>query len=125
MMEFQEKRKLRRFIYSRLVAILLLIVLFFLLKQVWDVYDKQRFTQENLDRVSGDLNELRARELRLQTEISRLKTSGGAEAEIRERYGLAKPNEEVISIVGGDSRPEEELILPEPSWWQKFKIWLE
>jgi cell division protein FtsB len=102
-----------------------LIVLFFLLKQVWDVYDKQRFTRENLDRVSGDLSDLQAREVRLQSEISRLKTEGGAEAEIRERYGLAKPNEEVISIVGDDTRREEELILPEVSWWQKFKIWLE
>ena len=124
MLEFQEKKKLKRFIYSRLTVSLLLIVLFFLLKGVWNVYGKQQITRENYEETRVKLEALRARETKLSKDIEKLKTDEGVEQEIRDRYGLVKPGEEIIVIVDKSrENREDRLIYPEESFWQKIINW--
>ena len=122
MLEFQEKRKLRKFLYSRVTFVILLIFIGIVLKAVWGVYEKQKTTKDNLAKISLNLDSLRAREKMLSSEIERLKTEDGVEEEIRDKYGLVKPGEEVIIVVGGDADADPELTTP-TSFWQKIKDW--
>ena len=122
MLEFQEKRKYQKFIYSKITLIVLIIFIFFLLNAVWKVYRKQAVTKDNLIKTATIYESLQAREAMLSAEIERLKTEDGVEEEIRDKYGLVKPGEEVIIVVGGDADADPELTTP-TSFWQKIKDW--
>ena len=125
MLEFQEKRKVKRFMYSRITLVILLVIILLLLKSVWNVYEKESLTRDNLDKTASDLQGLKDREQMLSTEIDRLKTTSGTEAEIREKYGLVKPGEEVIVIVDKNSSSTDDISPIEPSFWQKIVNWLQ
>jgi cell division protein FtsB len=124
MLEFQEKIKLRKFLYSRITLIVLLVILFFLVRAVWSVYQKQEMTRENLTRTTVNFNNLQARQEMLSTEIERLKTESGKEQEIREKYGLVRPGEEVMVVVDKNNDAEPDAGSTKISFWQKIKDWL-
>ncbi len=124
MLEFQEKRKIKRFFYSPVVLVCLLILILFLLKMVWSVYEKQALTKDNLAKTAASFEGLQAREKMLSLSIDKLKTDSGIEQEIREKYGLVKPGEEVIVIVDGEDSTSSEPVSSEISFWQKVKDWL-
>lgn len=123
MMEFQEKRRVKKALYSKITLVLLLFLLFIILRGVWGVYQKQKYTKDNLEKVEDNLAELKEREERLSAEIDWLKTENGMEQEIREKYGLVKPGEEVIIIV---DKKDINLVdnSENLSFWQKVLIWL-
>jgi cell division protein FtsB len=124
MLEFQEKIKLRKFLYSRITLIVLLAILFFLVRAVWSVYQKQEMTRENLTRTTANFNNLQARQEMLSTEIERLKTESGKEQEIREKYGLVRPGEEVMVVVDKNNDAGPDAGSTKISFWQKIKDWL-
>jgi cell division protein FtsB len=124
MLEFQEKIKLRKFLYSRITLIVLLVILFFLVRAVWSVYQKQEMTRENLTRTTANFNNLQARQEMLSTEIERLKTESGKEQEIREKYGLVRPGEEVMVVVDKNNDAGPDAGSTKISFWQKIKDWL-
>jgi cell division protein FtsB len=124
MLEFQEKRKLRRFLYSRITLIILIIIIALVLKAVWGVYEKQRMTADNLSKAAANFQDLQAREKMLSSEINRLNTVGGTEEEIRDKYGLVKPGEEVITVVdNASSSPNDGSASDGRSFWQKVIDW--
>lgn len=125
MLEFQEKRRIKKILYSPPVVLLLVIFLGICLKGVWGVYQKSAYAKENLERVSDSYNNLQDRERILNQEIDYLKTSGGKEEEMRERFGLAKPDEDVVIIVNqGDTRTSPEYLPDKNTWWKKIRSWL-
>ena len=123
MLEFQEKRKLRRFLYSRITLVILLVIIFFILKAVWGVYEKQSIAKENLKKISTNFNTLQGRELILTSEINRLKTDSGVEEEIREKYGLVKPGEEVLVIIDSDEVIGSTSVSSESTFWSRIINW--
>jgi cell division protein FtsB len=125
MLEFQEKRRYQKFIYSKVTLIILIIVIFFLLNAVWNVYKKQAMTKDNLIKTATVYESLQAREKMLSSEIERLKTDSGAEEEIRERYGLIRPGEEVIIIVDEHKDKNSPANSSSATVWQKIWNWLQ
>jgi cell division protein FtsB len=125
MLEFQEKRKLKKFLYSRVTLIILLIFIILLLKEVIEVYQKQSLTVDNLSKTAVTLEGLRARERMLTSEVERLKTEEGKEIEIREKYGLVRPGEEVITVVDRSGQTDSGGPSVEKSFWQKIINWLQ
>jgi len=105
MLEFYEKRKLRRVLYSKPVLVVLFLLVLAFLIPVWGAYQKVVNTHEQRIAVAAELHELRTREHILQEEINRLETPQGVEAEIRKKYELGREGEELIVIVG-DAKPE-------------------
>ena len=86
MLEFQEKRKLRSFLYSKTTLAILIIFIVLAANAVWGVYKKQSLTKENLAQTAATFDGLQAREKMLSSEIEKLKTETGKEEEIREKY---------------------------------------
>jgi len=124
MLEFQEKRRFRRLLYSRVTLVILLLILIWLLNAVWKVYKKQDMTKDNLTKTTADLEDLKAREKMLSLEIDRLKTEGGTEEEIREKYGLVRPGEEVLVVVDNDDSINSNSTSTKISFWQRVLDWL-
>jgi cell division protein FtsB len=124
MLEFQEKRRFRRLLYSRVTFIILLLILIWLLNAVWKVYKKQDMTKDNLAKTAIDLEDLKAREKMLSLEIDRLKTEGGTEEEIREKYGLVKPGEEVLVVVDNNDNINSNSTSTKIGFWQRVLDWL-
>lgn len=105
--------------------IALFILLVFIANAVWGIYKKQRLSKENLSQTAAVYAGLRSRGENLELEIKKLKTESGQEEEIRERYGLVKPGEEVIVIVGDDiGQKETDSSSDGLNFWQKILNWL-
>lgn len=105
MRSLDEKRVLRRFIYSRLTLVLLLIVLVLLLKSVFEAWQREREARESRDAVLRNYEELTAREDGLTERIVRIESERGQEEELRKKFGAALPGEEVIIIVENSAPP--------------------
>ncbi|TSC56608.1 MAG: hypothetical protein Greene041679_508 [Parcubacteria group bacterium Greene0416_79] len=106
MREFQQKRKMRRALYSRVTLLVLLALLVVVARGALNVYKKERESRKQLDRVDAELSVLETRRAALAEQIERLKTPAGIEAEIREQFQVAKPGERMVVIVeekGGEA----------------------
>ncbi len=103
MRNFDEKRRLRRFIYSRLTIVILLILLLLLLRSVFEAWQREREARSGRDAALRSYEEMTARQENLANRLTRLTTPAGQEAELREKYGAAAPGEEVIVIVDHDN----------------------
>ena len=125
MLEFQEKRKLRRLIYSKITLVLLILLILLILNGVWNIYKKQDITKDNLAKTASSLESLQARENMLSSQIERLKTPAGTEEEIREKYGLVKPGEEVIVVVDSSTTAADETSTTDTGFWQKIVNWFQ
>lgn len=121
MREFEQKKIIRKTIYSRIVAFFLLIILFFLLRGTYYVYKKSVESRHQLDVVQKKVAELEENKEKLWEEIEDLKSPVGQEAEVRSRYSLAKEDERVIMIIDEEV---EVIEIEEASFmesiWDKF-----
>jgi len=124
MLEFQEKRRLKNFLYSKVTLVILLILIAVAVNAVWGIYKKQHMAKVNLAKTAVVYAGLQAREKMLSSEIERLKTEEGKEEEIREKYGLVKPGEDVIVIVDKDDATSSDQDSTDISFWQKVLDWL-
>ena len=123
MLEFQEKRKIKSFLSSKITLVVLIIVIGFFFNAVWNLYQKQDITKDNLSKSAAIYENLRSREKMLSLEVEKLKTTEGKEEEIREKYGLVKPGEEVIVVVDKDESAQNISVHSENSFWDKVKSW--
>jgi cell division protein FtsB len=117
MREFQQKRRIKRRIYSTPV----IIILIFVIDGTWKVYQKDRESKANLARAQNELTSLNTRDATLTSDIARLKTNQGVEDEIRSKYEVSKPGEQVLVIVDKDSSTTSTStgnVIEQ--WWSKF-----
>jgi cell division protein FtsB len=119
-MEYKEKIKLRRYLYSRVTLSVLLIILVILIKAVFGIYQKEKLTRDNLDKAEAEYLELEDRDAFLQKEIDSLNTQGGMEKAVRERFGVAKEGEKVIILLDEKKVPDTK-VKEGKGFWNWFK----
>lgn len=108
-----------RLMWRRVLAVVLLLILAIAMRGVWGVYKKSQESRELKIEAEATLNDLQTREKELRADIANLKSDRGVEAELRERYDLAKEGESVVVIVDPPAPTPE----PKPTTFQKFKSW--
>ncbi len=123
MIDFQQKRKIRKVFYSRFMLVALLVLVMFMAKQVYDIYKKQGLSREGLTSVLNENTELQNREKMLSSEIDRLKTKDGIEEEIRNKFNVVKPGEHLVVIVNDASTSKNETSKQDTGWWVNFLGW--
>jgi len=121
MQEFQEKRKLRKIIFSRKVLVLLAFVLTFLIFSTAKVYIKSRNAVSKNEEIKKEVANLEQRKSDLQKEISRLQSESGAEEEVRKKFNVQKPGENALVIV--EKNNENDKINQGESSGFFTKIW--
>lgn len=122
MKKFQQKRKLKKIMYSSGMLIILILVALFLFNSTWDVYQKAKETADNKEFVRIELERLKEQERYLLDQINRLSTERGIEEEVRNKFNVSKENENVIIIVEESAEEEgKEKNILNDYWWQFWK----
>jgi cell division protein FtsB len=122
MREFQGRNKYKRILYSKGAAVVLGIFILLVSRATWGVYKKEQESAANTIRAQSELKKLQDRETLLDSELTRLQTDAGIEEEIRSKYSVSKPGENMIIIVD-PAATSTAPVQPEESWWGKFKKW--
>ncbi|HVS79409.1 MAG TPA: septum formation initiator family protein [Candidatus Paceibacterota bacterium] len=119
MLQYNEKTKLRRRIYSIPVFVVLLVITILVVRGTWDVYWKRVESRQNLDKVTEQAAALESRQAELNDEIDRLQTQAGVEEEIRKKFSVVKDGEQVAVLVdnGASTTPAPP---PKPGFWKKM-----
>lgn len=99
MREFQEKRKIRGFLYSKKMVILLLLVTALFFFSTIKVYLKSKNALSKRDETRKELAELEKRKAELEKDVNRFQSESGLEEEIRKNLNVQKPGEKVLVIV--------------------------
>lgn len=105
-------------LYSAPAIGILLLLCGLLFRATWGMYVKATQSKEEASKVSLELSELKQREVVLRDSIEKLKTDSGVEAEIREKYNVAREGEQVVVLVGGTTT----IATTTPkSFWDKTR----
>ena len=103
-----------------------ILTLFLVAAFVWGcivvvrIYAKYREAVVLRDQYRSDLSELKTKQAELDTKISGLSTDRGLEAEVRNRYRVVRPGEQLVIVVGATSSTTAQTAVSEGSWWQRF-----
>lgn len=113
-MDRRKKGRFVRRVFSSYVFIfLLLVILFFVGRGVWNVFAKYQAAEANNSETEERFETLQERKEALAREVERLDTEAGLETEIRERFNVAKHNEGVIYIVDSNDSQNSNSIQSE------------
>lgn len=123
MKDFQGRKRWRKIYRSDVFSFVLLVVAIVLFNSVWDVYKKNSVARINSEEAIKTLEALKKKKEGLEKEISKLSTERGVEEELRRRFQVVRPGEEVIVIVEKQEREVPNIVATEdqsPSLWKNF-----
>jgi cell division protein FtsB len=121
MVDFKQKQRARRFLYSNVTLLVLLALLVITGKELWDIFKKKQQAEDGLVRVQTQYEDLLQRKEFLSSEIQLLETSEGVESKLRGRYSIAKSGEKVIVLVSDEEASSTEEV--EVGWWSRLWNW--
>ncbi len=117
MREFQDRKKSRKRLYSIWSLLALLVVIFLFGKGVVSVYEKEKSTKVELNRLAAQKANIESRYNNISKENETLKTNDGIESAIRQKFDVAKKGEGVIVIV------DKTVEVPEEKKGFMRKMW--
>jgi cell division protein FtsB len=124
MLEFDQKKKLKKFLYSPLMRLVLAVLVIFVARGAWNVYGKQSHSRESYERVVAEYEKLKERHTALVRDIEKLDTEQGKEEEIRKKFRLVKEGENIAIIVDESNKAPKEATTTEKGFWTSFKkLW--
>lgn len=110
-------------LYSIPTILVLLIVTMLVGRATWGAYQKQAITAQKLHEVQSEQQDLKSRIASARTELKHLESRAGTEAELRQSYNIAKPNEYVVVLVEEESGTTATTTDDEKSWWERLRFW--
>lgn len=121
MLPFQERKKFRKVLYSKASILVLFVVLVLVLHGAWGVHQKAEIARAERNESIRMLTELQERNNALEISLERLKSSQGIEDEVRQKYAVARPGEEVVVVVdASDKKGKNEDEVQEKSFLQRI-----
>lgn len=122
MKDFQQRKKIRKILYSRNVVIVLGIITILLVRGAYGVMEKNIESKKNVVLLEKQLEEARNKNADLTKKISILNTDEGVESEIRQKFSVSKEGEQVAVIV--DPKVSlEEPPSPKKGFWGQMGGW--
>jgi len=106
-------------VYSVLIALVLVVIAGFLIVSNWRILGKTMDSIRYRNAAEVNLKNISDREATLNAKLKELETDTGLDKEIRERFPVAKPGEEVIMIVPGNEATSDSSVSS-GSWWDKL-----
>lgn len=104
----------------------LLVVTGFLMHAAWGMYGKMAAAAEGQESAQHQLASLEAQQEGVSSTLSEISSEHGEEAQIRERFGFAKPGEGEIDIIA-DLQATSTASTAAESWLGRlfniFKVW--
>lgn len=121
MLQFQERKKIRKILYSKVTIVILALVTVLVARGAWDIHQKAAIAAAERDEAARSLGDLEKRSQGLEASLAELKSSHGLEAEVRQKFTVAKPGEEVVVVVDENAKKSKNDGTPsEQGFWEKF-----
>ena len=118
MREFEQKQKIRKRFYSKFTILFLIIIIFFIAKGTFEIWQKERQSNAILKVEEERFMELEKRKELLNSKVYYIDSDFGKEEIAREKFNSAKEGEKEVFII------EEEIPLPpEPKQSKINKFW--
>ncbi len=108
--------KRRSWIQSPILAVFLIIVFFWGTFVVYKIYVKHREAVLLRDQYHNELVELKKKEAELDAKIKDLSTDRGMESEVRNRYRMVRPGEQLVIVVDDAVKQVPEVQKDRFSW---------
>jgi len=83
----------------------------------WNMYQTNYGTKQRIERLRTEHQELQQREKIISSAAMNVSTERGLEAEIREKFSVAKEGERVIVLIDDDEVPVS-VEEKERKWWR-------
>lgn len=122
MKDFQQRKKVRRVLYSRNVIIVLSIITILLVRGAFGVMQKNIESKKNVVLLNTQLEDARVKNQELTKNIAILSTEEGVESEIRQKFSVSKDGEQVAVIVDPKPVPGDEKA-DTGGLWVSVKSW--
>ncbi len=119
MISFQKSGKWRKITQSKFFLVFLGLVIAAFVYNLIGLSKKMEETIKNKKIVEDKITELGNSKDKLSSDISKLKTNEGVEANIREKFGLAKEGEGMVVIVD-DKNSDNPPKIPNSSGFFSF-----
>jgi cell division protein FtsB len=130
MRDFQKRRggaqKLLRVALGCIGILALIFLAVLSVRAAWGMYGKFAHANDVRAGAERELETLQGQYVRVEAAVGRLSSERGIEAEVRQRYGVAKPGEGEITIVREE--PDAEVFASQPTtlWgriWDALFVW--
>src|SRR3970040_609986 len=112
MIEFQARKKLRRFFYFPFTLVIMLAFIVMFSRAADSMWQRDREVGEAVGNLKNERELLVAKEESLALRIAALKTERGVESVLREKYKVAKDGEGVVVIIV-QKKDSGDIMIPE------------
>jgi ABC-type lipoprotein release transport system permease subunit len=109
--------KFQRVIYSIPFLLFLSVMVVIVMLAAWNMYQTNYGTKQRIERLRTEHQELQQREKIISSAAMNVSTERGLEAEIREKFSVAKEGERVIVLIDDDEVPVS-VEEKERKWWR-------
>ena len=123
MQDFQQRKKIRKTLYSRNVVLLLGVITILIARGALGVVFKDIESRKNLEVAQAEIAIAQAKNDELSRHIAHLGTEAGIESEIRQKYSVSKEGEEVAVIVN-PSATTTTIQKAKEGVWNSFVSWI-
>ncbi len=114
--------KKKSWFYSPLMAIVLVVLVIWGIVSVVRAGLKQREAIKLRDESRKELSSLEQKQVDLNQKIEGLSTDQGLEAEVRQRYRVVKPGEQLVIVV--DNKDSAANQTTKASFWQRLRLFV-
>lgn len=112
------RKKIKQNSIKIVISTVLVIIIFFLSRAIWNIYQKNSLARENKNAYETKLLKLEERYNSLSADLLRLQTEQGLEEEIRSKFQVAKPGEH--TIVFFDKKIDNDDKKPTKGFWKSL-----
>lgn len=122
-MRFGKRQPLRKYLQSKFGIAVLLLVVFFLGRSVYERFTIERNMAERREEAEAELKQLELRKSSLEEDVRYLEGERGIEEEIRSNFDVARSGEQVVILTGKSEASTTPGPAPEPPapWWQFWR----
>ena len=101
----ENRRKSKKTHWTNRNYVLVLSIIIFCLsaRAAYHVYQSKKESQAAASSKERELAQMQAREVYLKQELNKLSTTAGREAEMRDKFGVASPGENLAVIVQSEA----------------------
>ena len=119
-------RLLLSFVLRAMVGLCLFVVLVFVGRAAWGMYQKFSVASNSREGAELELAELQAQERQVSASVAEFKSERGVEGKLRERYGVARAGEGEITIMRDQNTEDASAYAGDGFWaslWDALFVW--
>lgn len=95
-----------------------LVIFGFIGRAAWNAYNEKKHSEESALLAEIELTKLKEREEFVRGELQKFSTESGKESQLREKFGVARPGEQVAIIIEVE---DEENILENDGFFSEIR----